>query len=288
MLNDYIKTFPQFIAPKHALTTLAGCLANVRTPAVKNRLIKRFIKKFDIDMSEALLENPEDYKTFNDFFIRHLKPGCRPVAAADVVSPVDGYVSELGDIKAGQILQAKGRDYSVHQLLASSHDVSGQFTQGQFATLYLSPKDYHRVHMPIDATLKEMIYVPGKLFSVQPATTRVIRHLFARNERLVVFFETSTGPMAMVLVGATIVGGIGTSWHGDIIRGRKNTRFIYPTGNYSHTSYSQAEEMGYFKLGSTVILLFPNTCPITWQKDLHSGSRIQLGEALATLAPKQS
>lgn len=284
MLSDHIKTIPQYILPKHGLTTLAGVLANVKTPRIKNKLIKQFIRTYGIDMSEALEENPEHYPTFNDFFIRHLKPECRPISDADVISPVDGFVSELGIIKSGQIVQAKGRDYSVHQLLSSDKSVSKQFEHGHFATLYLSPKDYHRVHMPISATLKEMIYVPGKLFSVQPATTRIIRHLFARNERLVVFFETAIGLMAMVLVGATIVGGIGTSWHGDVVRGRKSSRHIYPEGKFNETGLNKAEEMGYFKLGSTVVLLFANECPIQWESHLHSGSRIKLGEPLATIS----
>ncbi|WP_133129891.1 archaetidylserine decarboxylase [Legionella yabuuchiae] len=283
MLKDHLKTFPQYVIPKRSLTTLAGLLANLRSPSIKNRLIKAFIRQYRIDMSEAVEENPERYPTFNDFFIRHLKPDLRPISDATVVSPVDGYVSEIGKIKAGQLVQAKGRNYSIHKLLASDQSISQLFSEGKFATLYLSPKDYHRVHMPMKATLKEMTYVPGKLFSVQPSTTRVIRNLFAQNERLVVLFDTDLGPMAMVLVGATVVGGIGTTWHGDIKRCRKRTRFIYPSGNYSDTEFQKAEEMGYFKLGSTVILLFSNHSPIQWEKSLHSGSRIQLGESLATL-----
>ncbi|GGI84787.1 archaetidylserine decarboxylase [Legionella impletisoli] len=281
MLTDHFKTFPQYVIPKHSLTTLAGLLANVKTPAIKNHLIKTFIRRYNINMQESLVENPEHYETFNDFFIRHLKPECRPVSNAHVVSPVDGYVSEIGQIKTGKLVQAKGRNYSIEKLLASEQSICHQFSEGKFATLYLSPKDYHRVHMPMKATLKEMTYVPGKLFSVQPSTTRVIRNLFAQNERLVVLFDTDLGPMAMVLVGATIVGGIGTAWHGDIKRCKKQTRFIYPASNYSHTELDKSQEMGYFKLGSTVILLFSNHCPIEWETTLHNGSRIQLGEPLA-------
>jgi phosphatidylserine decarboxylase len=283
MVNDHLKTIPQYILPKHLLTSFAGLLADVKHKRIKNRLIKRFIRTYDIDMTEALEENPEHYPSFNDFFIRRLKPECRPIADADIISPVDGFVSEIGRIEKGQIFQAKGRHYDVNQLLNCSPEMSAPFENGHFATLYLSPKDYHRVHMPIDATLKEMIFVPGKLFSVQPTTARVIPHLFARNERLVVFFDTQLGPMAMVLVGATIVGGIATSWHGDIVRSRKSARFIYPASQYSETDLTKAEEMGYFKLGSTVVLLFGNDCPVEWRHDLESGTRIKLGEPLASL-----
>lgn len=279
MSSDRFKALMQYILPKHALTTLAGCLANVKTPAIKNYLIHYFIAKYDINMHEAAEENPENYADFNAFFIRHLKPECRPIKTAGIISPVDGYISEIGCLNAGRLVQAKGRDYSIHELLACKKELSSQFNTGLFATLYLSPQDYHRVHMPLDATLKDMIYVPGKLFSVQPATTRMIPKLFARNERLVVFFETSVGLMAMILVGATIVGAIGTSWHGDIIRNRSSQQFDYP----EHPLLKQGAEMGYFKLGSTVILLFANKQRVQWQQSLHSGDKIRLGDMLGSM-----
>ncbi|WP_133127632.1 archaetidylserine decarboxylase [Legionella nagasakiensis] len=282
MLSDYLKTFPHYLLPKQALTTFSGFLANVKKPAIKNHLIRRFIRQYGVNMSEALEETPENYACFNDFFIRHLKPECRPISTTDIVSPVDGFVSEIGDITAGKLLQAKGRYYSVPQLLTCEQEKSSSFNQGRFATLYLSPKDYHRVHMPIEATLKDMIYVPGKLFSVQPVTSRTIPHLFARNERLVIFFDTAAGLMAMVLVGATIVGGIGTSWHGDIRRGRQKMHFIYPSDT-NRILLPKAAEMGYFKLGSTVILLFAENQRVEWLEKIHPGSRIHFGEALATL-----
>ena len=170
MLSDYYKALLQYILPKQALTALAGFLSNIKIPAIKNHLIRYFIRKYDVNMTEAREENLDNYADFNEFFIRHLKPDCRPIANVDIISPVDGYVSELGDINAGTMLQAKGRYYSTHELLACEKELSSQFDRGVFATLYLSPQDYHRVHMPINATLKDMIYVPGKLFSVQPAT----------------------------------------------------------------------------------------------------------------------
>lgn len=285
MFSDYLKTFPQFIIPKQALTTFAGMLANHTNPFVKNRLIRHFIKRFNVDMTEAIKEHPEDYASFNDFFIRHLKPECRPLASAEVISPVDGFVSEFGRISQGRLLQAKGWFYTVEELLASSKETTSQFNSGVFSTLYLSPKDYHRVHMPIAAKLLNMVYVPGKLFSVQPATTRVIPKLFARNERLVVFFETALGLMAMVLVGATIVGGISTSWHGDMVRGHRQATWSYPQAGENQIELAKGEEMGYFKLGSTVILLFANHTTLDWPTNLNTGDKINYGQALLHRKP---
>lgn len=283
MFYDVLKTFPQYIIPKRSITSLAGYFANVKNPHVKNFLIRSFIHKFDVDMSEALIEDPMGYDCFNDFFIRHLKPECRPLAQADIICPVDGCISEIGRIERGQLLQAKGKYYSVQELLACEEQLAEQFVHGQFATLYLSPKDYHRVHMPTDAELISMNYIPGTLFSVQPSTTRVVPKLFARNERLAVFFKTKIGPMVMVMVGATIVGAIGTSWHGDVKRSKKMERFDY-SKNSDLKIMSQGNEMGYFKLGSTVVLLFANGEKIQWDKGLLAGSTIQLGQPMGTLA----
>lgn len=283
MFYDVLKTFPQYIIPKRSITSLAGYFANVKNPHVKNFLIRSFIHKFDVDMSEALIEDPMAYDCFNDFFIRHLKPECRPLAQADIICPVDGCISEIGRIERGQLLQAKGKYYSVQELLACEEQLAEQFVHGQFATLYLSPKDYHRVHMPTDAELISMNYIPGTLFSVQPSTTRVVPKLFARNERLAVFFKTKIGPMVMVMVGATIVGAIGTSWHGDVKRSKKMERFDY-SKNSDLKIMSQGNEMGYFKLGSTVVLLFANGEKIQWDKGLLAGSTIQLGQPMGTLA----
>lgn len=276
MPNDFLKTLPQFVVPKQLLTAFAGMMADVRLPFIKNHLITNFIAKYGVDMREAREEDPRHYACFNDFFIRRLKPACRPLADASIVSPVDGVISEMGSIEQGQLLQAKGHYYSVAELLACEPTGYQPFLQGRFATIYLSPKDYHRIHMPITATLKEMIYVPGKLFSVQPATARVVPKLFARNERLVVFFDTAIGPMAMVLVGATIVGAIGTSWQGDIKR-QKQLKQVH----YDHkTTLQQGEEMGYFKLGSTVIVLFADSKQMNWLPTLQAGSTVRYGEAL--------
>ncbi|HHL3492605.1 TPA: archaetidylserine decarboxylase [Legionella pneumophila] len=282
MFRDVLKTLPQYLMPKHGITALAGYFADVKSPRFKNFLIRSFIHKFDVNMSEALIEDPKSYDCFNDFFIRHLKPECRPLAQSDVICPVDGCISEIGKIDRGQLLQAKGKYYSVQELLACDEQLAKQFVQGQFATLYLSPKDYHRVHMPIDAELISMTYIPGALFSVQPATTRVVPKLFARNERLSIFFKTKIGPMVMVMVGATIVGAIGTSWHGDVKRSKKLQRFDY-SEQLPLKIISQGSEMGYFKLGSTVVLLFANGEKIQWDKELSTGSKIQLGKPMGII-----
>lgn len=281
MQSDVLKACVQYMLPKKGLTLLAGFLANIKYPPIKNYLIRYFIRNYKINMNEAREESLENYPDFNAFFIRQLKPSCRTIATTGLVSPVDGYISEIGDINTGTILQAKGRSYTVQELLACEKDLSSQFDSGLFATLYLSPQDYHRVHMPIDATLKKMMYVPGKLFSVQPATARMIPKLFARNERLVVFFDTPVGLMAMVLVGATIVGAIGTTWHGDLKRSRKPCHFTYP----ETMSLKKAEEMGYFKLGSTVILLFADRQRVQWQQGLCAGDKIQFGNPLGIISP---
>lgn len=278
MFADYLKTLPQYLLPKHLLTIFAGLLANVKSPSVKDYLIRSFIDKYSVNMQEAQEENYQNYASFNDFFIRHLKPEVRVVAEADIVSPVDGCVSEIGLIQAGQLLQAKGHQYSVAELLMCEHHLTAAFQQGRYATLYLSPKDYHRVHMPLDATLQEMIYLPGKLFSVQPTTVRVVPSLFARNERLVAIFDTSVGLMAMVLVGATIVGAIGTSWHGELNRKSQGTKILYSAQNAP--MLKKAAEMGYFKLGSTVILLFADAKRTEWRADLVAGMPIRFGEAM--------
>lgn len=286
MINDFLKTIPQFLLPKHALTLFAGAMAGVKIPAVKNHLIRRFVAKYGVDMNEAKQENPYEYACFNDFFIRHLKANCRPLAQADIISPVDGLVSEFGSISEGSLLQAKGRYYSVREFLASDAELCEPFMEGQFVTLYLAPKDYHRIHMPLTARLKEMVYVPGKLFSVQPTTVRVIPKLFARNERLVVFFDTPAGLMAMILVGATIVGAIATSWHGEIKRGKNSTRFIYEEEKQSKM-LQRGEEMGYFKLGSTVVLMFAQEMPVNWVSELKPGNIIRYGQELASLSSKK-
>lgn len=283
MFRDYWKTWPQYIFPKVALSHFAGFMASLQNPSLKNFLIRDFIKRFHVNMTEAVKENPEDYASFNDFFIRHLKASARPLAQADIVSPVDGTISEMGSIVEGQILQAKGHYYSVESLLACSKEEASEFTQGHFATFYLSPKDYHRIHMPLNARLKSMTYVPGRLFSVQPATARLVPELFARNERLVILFDTDAGVMAMVLIGAVIVGSMATSWHGEQLRSKSIQHFDYSGKNAKEALLLQGDEMGYFKLGSTVVLLFADHQKVKWLDVWQAGSSIQYGQALGSI-----
>ena len=215
-LIDALKITGQYCLPKHALSRLVGKLAAAEAGSVTTRLIQLFINHFGIDMSEAEHENPAHYPTFNAFFTRKLKEGLRPVVSEQnaVALPVDGCVSQLGDIKHGRIIQAKRHDFSARELLGGDKDLSEQFQNGKFATIYLSPRDYHRIHMPCAGTLRRMVYLPGDLYSVNPLTAENVPGLFARNERLVCLFDTPGGPMAVVLVGATIVGGMATVWHG--------------------------------------------------------------------------
>ena len=283
MSIDRLKTLSHYALPKYALTSLAGFLAGLNTTYIKNRLIRYFLKKYQVNMNEALIEDPYQYACFNDFFIRRLKKESRPLANADLISPVDGCVSELGPIVSGQLIQAKGKNYSVSELLAADPVTVQQFEQGQFATLYLSPKDYHRVHMPIEGLLLSMTYVPGALFSVQPRTARAIPKLFARNERLVVHFATALGPMVIVMVGATIVGSIATTWHGEVKRSKEQITFDYTQNQVSRVVLDQGEEIGFFKLGSTVVLLFAAGNHMSWDPALHAGSTIQFGQTLGSI-----
>ena len=275
------KTIWHHLLPKKVLSIFAGCMANITYPSIRNYLIRDFIQKYHVNMAEAIKNNPDDYSCFNDFFIRKLKTECRPINQHHIVSPVDGCISELGNINTGTIIQAKGKYYSVHALLACERSISNKFEHGIFATIYLSPKDYHRVHMPIDGTLTHMIHVPGRLFSVQPHTVQTVPDLFARNERLIAFFDTEIGPLAMVLVGATLVGAIGTIWHGDLKRPSKTQHIDCPVNPVNFLKKGQ--EMGYFKLGSTVILLFANAEKIQWMQEISANHCLNYGSALACL-----
>ncbi|MBV8122731.1 MAG: phosphatidylserine decarboxylase, partial [Paucibacter sp.] len=213
-MSDRLAVLPQYVLPKQALTSLAGRFASARLGALTQAAIRRFIRRYDVNMGEALESDPAAYASFNDFFTRALRPGVRPLASATLVCPVDGAVSQFGDIVCDQIFQAKGHHYSTTALLGGDEALARQFEFGQFATIYLSPRDYHRIHMPVAGRLLRMIHVPGQLFSVNPVTARGVPGLFARNERVVCVFESAHGPFALVLVGATIVGSMATVWHG--------------------------------------------------------------------------
>jgi len=277
MLKDYYTIVIHYLAPKRLLTYFAGFMANIEMPSIKNRLIRRFVRVYDVKMQDAIEENITAYASFNHFFIRHLKSYLRPVAHSRIVSPVDGCVSACGLINEGKLLQAKGRYYTVEQLLHSQHADIKHFNEGSFATFYLSPKDYHRIHMPIKGRLRKMIYIPGRLFSVQPTTARLIPYLFARNERVVAFFDTAVGSMAMVLVGATLVGSIATAWQGEMKRSRKSWSKEYSSEDIT---LEKGQEMGYFKLGSTVIILFEKVESPEWLQVIRAGSVVQFGQAI--------
>ncbi|TXS89249.1 phosphatidylserine decarboxylase [Parahaliea maris] len=272
----------QHIVPQHLLSRLVGWLAELRSPLwLKNWVIRRFVGHFDVNMSEAAESNPERYENFNAFFTRALQEGARPMADAAVVCPADGAISQIGSIEEHSIFQAKGRRYSTWALLGGDTERAAQFHNGRFATIYLSPRDYHRVHMPVAGRLLATRYIPGDLFSVNNTTADNVDRLFARNERLVCYFDTACGPMAMVLVGAMIVAGIETVWSG---------QEAPPPRRIAHRDYAappesvqleQGAEMGRFKLGSTVILLFADGA-VSWDEGYTAGSTTRLGEALAT------
>jgi len=255
---DKFKIAMQYAMPKHFISRMVGKLAAAKAGGLTTALIKLFIKQYKIDMSEAKYPDPAHYKTFNEFFTRPLKEGIRPLAEeSDIIAhPVDGAISQLGDVVDGQIIQAKGHDYSLQALLGGKEEDTAPFLGGKFATIYLAPKDYHRIHMPVDGTLSKMIYVPGDLFSVNPLTAQNVPNLFARNERVVAIFETEIGPLAMVLVGATIVASIETIWAGTVTppAGKDVFSWNYPTTGDNAITLKKGEEMGRFKLGSTVIL----------------------------------
>jgi phosphatidylserine decarboxylase len=257
-----------------------GKLAECRTPWLKNALIKRFIEQYDVNMGEAAEPDYQYYENFNAFFTRPLREGAREICESGLASPADGAISQLGDIVDGRIFQAKGQSYTALELLGGDSELAAQFEGGKFATIYLSPKDYHRVHMPTNGTLRQGIYVPGDLFSVNNATADNVPRLFSRNERYVAIFDTEYGPMAMVLVGAMIVAGIETVWGGQVAPVvRKIQRTHYPS-QVDTQQLAKGDEMGRFKLGSTVVLLFGRDA-LEWEDQLQHGSPLKMGERIA-------
>jgi phosphatidylserine decarboxylase len=266
--------------PKLAMTRLAGLVASAEWGTVTTWVIKRFVKRYNVNMSEAAHADPAHYKSFNEFFTRPLKDGVRPLASSAWVCPVDGAISQCGAIEHDQIFQAKGHQYSTRALVGGDTELAAQFQNGQFATLYLSPRDYHRIHMPIAGKLLRMIHVPGDLFSVNPTTARGVPGLFARNERVVCEFKTEKGPMVLVLVGATIVGSMATVWHGQVNPPRPGTvrEWHYESQD---VQLQKGEEMGRFLLGSTVVMLFPENS-IQFPTDWISTRPLQMGEAMSS------
>ena len=267
--------------PKRALTVFAGFVAGGRWGAITTKIIRNFVAKYGVNMAEAANPDVASYLTFNDFFTRALKPQARPLAKADWVCPVDGAISQFGKIAHDQIFQAKGHHYSTRALVGGDAALAAQFDDGHFACLYLSPKDYHRIHMPCDAKLVRMIYVPGDLFSVNPVTARGVPGLFARNERTVCVFDTAHGPFVNVLVGATIVGSMATTWYGVVNPPRTgNVReWRYEDKNIT---FKQGDEMGRFLLGSTVVMLWPKMA-LQFNPQWQAAKSILLGESMGAL-----
>jgi phosphatidylserine decarboxylase len=270
----------QYVLPKVALTANAGRLANIQGGPLTTRFIEWFVRRYGVNMQEAANPDMASYASFNEFFSRPLKAGARPLAQSDWVSPVDGAISQFGPIQADQIFQAKGHQYSTRALVGGDAALAAQFQDGHFATLYLSPKDYHRIHMPCAGRLTRMIYVPGELFSVNPATARGVPGLFARNERVVCVFDTPFGPMVLTLVGATIVGSMATTWHGLVNppRTRKVREWLY---DGQAIDFKQGDEMGRFLLGSTVVMLFPKG-GMRFNPHWQATGGIRMGEAMAS------
>ena len=281
-----LKVLPQYFLPKRGLTRYAGWRASRRAGARTTKLIRWFVAKYHVDMSEAADPNVAHYATFNDFFTRALKPGARPLASAELICPVDGAISQFGAVERDQIFQAKGHRYSTAALVGGDTALAAEFEDGHFATLYLSPKDYHRIHMPCEGRLRRMIYVPGELFSVNPATARGVPGLFARNERVVCVFDSARGPFVLTLVGATIVGSMATVWHG-VVNPRRSAEVREWHYADQDVVLKQGDEMGRFLLGSTVVLLFPKG-PMQFNPAWQPGGSIRLGEPMTAASAPSS
>ena len=285
--SDKVKITLQYIMPKHAISRLTGKLAAAKMGWLTTKLISLFIKAYGINMNEAKLKKASDFDTFNNFFTRELEDGARTINNDDgaLCYPVDGAISQQGDIIDGQLIQAKGFNYSLTSLLGGDTKTAAPFEGGKFSCIYLAPKDYHRIHMPMAGTLREMIYVPGELFSVNPLTAQNVPDLFARNERVVAIFDTEFGQLAMVLVGATIVASIETTWAGTITppAGKDIFRWQYPNKGDDAITFEKGDEMGRFKLGSTVVSTFAPNMLNKFAPDAGPDTITRLGELYATL-----
>ena len=277
-MSDRLAVLPQYLLPKKLVTQLAGLFASAELGGVTQAAISLFVAHYGVDMSEAAEPDITRYTSFNDFFTRALRAGARPLADADYVCPVDGAISQFGAIERDQIFQAKRHHYSTCALLAGDAALAAEFENGQFATIYLSPKDYHRVHMPCAGRLLRMVYVPGDLFSVNPTTVRGVPGLFARNERVVCVFDTARGPFVLVLVGATIVGSMATVWHGVVNPPRPGEikRWDYAD---KPVELAKGAEMGRFLLGSTVVLLWPKGT-LKFNPDWTPGGAVRMGQMM--------
>lgn len=273
----------QHLIPQKLLSRLIGILANCTYTPIKNFFIEQFIKDYQVDLSDAVIENPRDFACFNDFFTRALKPEARPFdpTANILISPADGFLSEFGYIQHNQLLQAKGQNYTLNRLLADDAKWVEAFQDGAYNTIYLAPKNYHRVHMPLAGTLIQMIHVPGKLFSVNQKTTQDLPDIFADNERVICIFDTIFGPMAVILIGAMIVASIATTWHGQVTPSSRTVQqWVYQNPTPIHLE--KGAEMGRFYLGSTAIVLLPKQV-MSWHTDLQIGQPLKLGQSLGSL-----
>ena len=282
-LPERLFVLMQYILPQHFLSRCVGMLARSEVPWIKTVFINLFRKRFGITLDEAEVEDADLFPSFNAFFTRALKPDARPLCQDEdaILCPADGGISHIGQLRGSDVLQAKGQHYSAFELLGGDAELASHFINGHFATVYLSPRDYHRVHMPVTGTLREMIYVPGKLFSVNQATTRQVPGLFARNERAVCIFDTEQGPVAVILVGAMIVAGIETVFGGQVTPQPKQiTRTRYD--RTTPITLNRGDELGRFLLGSTVIMLFPEGA-CQWQPGLGIDSPVRMGEKLGSL-----
>jgi phosphatidylserine decarboxylase len=278
-LYHRLAVVPQYLLPKQAMTAFAGLVANAEAGSVTTGIIRWFVGRYGVNMAEAENADIRSYPSFNAFFTRALRDGVRPLAPTPLVCPVDGAISQFGEIEFDQIFQAKGHSYSTTALVGGDRALAEQFEHGSFATLYLSPRDYHRIHMPCDGRLTRMIYVPGDLFSVNPTTARGVPGLFARNERVVCVFESAQGPFVLVLVGATIVGSMSTVWHG-VVNPPRHGRICEWHYKDREIVLKKGEEMGRFLLGSTVVMLFPKGA-LAFNPEWAPARAVRLGEAMA-------
>ncbi len=278
----------QYLLPHHLLSALMHSITRIEWPPFKNYLIRRIVDIYQVDLSQAKQKNIENFRSFNDFFTRELAEGAREICSGDntIAAPVDGEVSQAGNIVNGRIFQAKKHDYSLYELLGGNAELADRFSDGKFATIYLSPRDYHRIHMPVDGLLQSMTHVPGRLFSVSQLTTREVPRLFARNERLINIFQAQTGHVAVIMVGAIFVSSMDTVWAGTITPERAQPH-LWQYQTPEQIRLAKGEEMGRFNMGSTVILLFTRDS-IEWSDKLKPGASVSLGENIATINEKKA
>lgn len=283
-LGDRLFAFLQYLLPKHLLSRFVYRLMRHRSPLVKNSLLRVFLAGYEVNMSEAEQPDPYAYPSFNEFFTRALRPGVRPIATDPqlIVSPVDGVVSQCGHLNDDTIVQAKGHAYSLSRLFAGDPEAVEAYRGGSFACLYLAPYNYHRIHMPMDGTVRSNTYVPGDLFSVNAATVRAVPRVFARNERLICDFDTHVGRMAVILVGALFVGSIETVHCGEVNPPPRGRKRIVPIAEGVGRSFEKGEELGRFNMGSTVIVLFQSQ-RVRWDATLTPETEVRLGRAIGRI-----